>query len=80
MNLRFGRTCPELIVLTATVISAVNALVALGLVHLAGEYLAVINIGLASVLGVVARGLVPAEPPKSSSADGRAHHPEGGAI
>jgi hypothetical protein len=80
MNRRTGRACPELILLTATLISAVNALVALGLVHLASVHLAVVNIALASVLGVVARGLVPAEPPNATPADGRAHHPEGGST
>jgi hypothetical protein len=60
---RWCRPSPELIILTATVISALNALVALGIVPLSGAHLAVANIGLASVLGVVARGLVGSEPP-----------------
>src|SRR5215467_7152354 len=72
------RPSPELIILTATLISALNALVALDIVRLSGVHLAVINIGLASVLGVVARGLVATEPPDPASADCRAHHRERG--
>ncbi len=80
MSLRSVRACPELILLTATVISAANALVVLGLVHLASVHLAVVNVALASVLGVAGRGLVPAEPPTATRAHGRAHHPEGGST
>jgi hypothetical protein len=61
VNRRLAR--PELVVLTATAISAVNVLVVVGLVHLASLHLAVINVGLASVLGLIARELIPAEPP-----------------
>ena len=68
------RPSPELIILTVTVLSALNALVALDIVRLSGVHLAVVNIGLASVLGVVARGLVPAEPPDSGPAECRSHH------
>lgn len=75
---RWCRPSPELIILTATVISAVNALVALGVVRLSGIHLAVINIGLASVLGIVARGLVPSEPPDPLPAPCRAQHRERG--
>lgn len=77
---RWCRPSPELIILTATVISAVNALVALQIVRLSGIHLAVINIGLASVLGVVARGLVPSEPPEPQPAPGRAQHRERGSA
>ena len=75
---RWCRPSPELIILTATVISAVNALVALDVVRLSGIHLAVINIGLASVLGIVARGLVPSEPPDTLPAPCRAQHRERG--
>ena len=78
MNLRLRRPRPQLILLTVTLISAVNALVALGLVQIASMHLAVINVALASVLGVVARGLVPVEPPTAAQAECRAHQPEGG--
>jgi hypothetical protein len=63
---RWCRPSPELIILTATLISALNALVALDIVRLSGVHLAVVNIALASVLGVVARGLVPTEPPQDA--------------
>jgi hypothetical protein len=72
------RPSPELIILTATVISALNALVALDIVRLSGVHLAVVNIGLASVLGIVARGLVPSEPSDAFSADRRTHQRERG--
>ena len=62
VNLRLARVCPELVVLTATAISAVNVLVVLGVVHVASLHLAFVNVGLASVLGLVARGLLPSEP------------------
>jgi hypothetical protein len=65
------RACPELVVLTATAISAVNVVVALGLVHLASLHLAVINVGLASVLGLIARELVPAERAGRRPGEGR---------
>ncbi len=77
MSFRSGRASPRLILLTATVISAVNVLVVLGLVHLASVHLAVINVALASVVGVAARRLVPAEPPTAPPADGQTHHREG---
>jgi hypothetical protein len=80
MRSRLGTASPQLVVLTATAISAVNVLIALGLVHLATVHLAVVNIALASVLGVVARGLVPAEPPAPTPAPCRVHQPEGGSI
>lgn len=56
---RLFRPSAELIILTSTLLSAVNGLVVLDIVRLASEHLAIINIGLASVLGLVARGLVP---------------------
>lgn len=74
------RPSPELIILTATVISALNALVALEIVRLPAIHLAVLNIGLASVLGVVARGLVPSEPSEPFSAECRTHRPERGST
>ncbi|HYW23909.1 MAG TPA: hypothetical protein VE953_07060 [Terriglobales bacterium] len=78
---RWCRPSPQLIILTATLISALNALVALDLVRLSGVHLAVINIGLASVLGVVARGLVPSDPPDlPQSARGRAQQRERGST
>ncbi len=77
MSFRSGRACPRLILLTATVISAVNVLVVLGLVHPASVHLAVVNVALASVLAVAARGLVPSEPPTANPADGPTHHREG---
>lgn len=77
---RWCQPSPEQVILTATVISALNALVALGIVPLSGVHLAVINIGLATVLGLVARGLLPAEPPRSPSRERRAHHRERGST
>jgi ABC-type branched-subunit amino acid transport system permease subunit len=74
---RWLRPSPELIILTATLISALNALVALDIVRLSGVHLAVVNIGLASVLGIVARGLFPAGPPESFSAECRAQRERG---
>jgi hypothetical protein len=75
---RWCRPSPELILLTAAVISAFNALAALDIVRIAGVQLAVINIGLACVLGVVARGLLPAEPPDPRPASRRAQQRERG--
>jgi hypothetical protein len=77
---RWCRPSPELIILTATLISALNALVALDIVRLSGVHLAVVNIGLASVLGVVARGLVPSEPPEPPPAQCRAQQRERGST
>jgi hypothetical protein len=78
---RWCQPSPELILLTATVISATNALVALGIVPLAGVHLAVVNIGLATVLGLVARGLLPDEPPRPRPAERRLpHHRERGST
>jgi hypothetical protein len=77
MNFRLARAHPELILLAAAAISAVNVLVALGLVHMGSVPLAVINVGLASVIGILARELVPAELPKAAPAEGRAHEPLG---
>jgi hypothetical protein len=77
---RWCRPSPELIILTATLISALNALVALDIVRLSGVHLAVVNIGLASVLGVVARGLVPTEPPDTPPAKSRAQQRERGST
>ena len=74
------RPSPELIILTATLISTLNALVALDIVRLSGVHLAVVNIGLASVLGVVARGLVPSEPQDSLPATCRAQQRERGST
>lgn len=74
------RSSPELILLTATLISALNALAALDLVRPSGVHLAVANIGLASVLGLVARGLVPSEPPDSLPAPCRAQQRERGST
>lgn len=74
------RPSPELIILTATLISALNALVALDLVRLSGVQLAVANIGLASVLGFVGRGLVPSEPPEPLPAPSRAQQRERGST
>jgi len=72
---RWFRPSPELVILTATLISALNALIALDIVRLSGVHLAVVNIGLASVLGVIARGLVPAEPlDPHTPAECRAQH------
>jgi hypothetical protein len=71
MNARFSRASAEAVAVTAAVISVVNVLVALGLVHLASAHLAVVNIGLASVLGVVVRRLLPADAPRSQ-AEGQA--------
>jgi hypothetical protein len=76
---RWWRPSPELIILTATVLSALNALVALGILPLAGVHLAVVNVGLASVLGLVARGLLPAEP-RDVPAECRAHRAERGST
>jgi hypothetical protein len=80
MFARWLRAAPELILLTATLLSALNALVALDILHLDGLHLAVANIGLASVIGIVARGLVPSEPGESSSAERRAHRRERGST
>jgi hypothetical protein len=77
---RWWRPSPELIILTATAISALNALVALDIVRLSGVHLAVVNIGLASVLGVVARGLVASEPPAAPPATCRAQQRERGST
>jgi hypothetical protein len=77
MNFRLARAHPELILLTSTAISAVNVLVALGVVHMGSVPLAVSNVGLASVIGILARELVPAEPASAAPADGRAHEPLG---
>ena len=74
------RPSPELIILTATVISVLNALVALDLVRLSGVHLAVANIGLASVLGFVGRGLVRLEPPDPLPAPCRAQQRERGST
>jgi hypothetical protein len=74
------RPSPQLIILTATVISALNALFALDLVRLSGVHLAVANIGLASVLGVVGRGLVHSEPPDPLPAPCRAQQRERGST
>jgi hypothetical protein len=74
------RPSPELVILTATLISALNALVALDLVRLSGVPLAVANIGLASVLGFIGRGLVRTEPPDSMSAPRRAQQQERGST
>ena len=71
---------PELILLIATAISALNALAALRIVHLSGVQLAVANIGLASALAVVARGLLPSPPPDPLPASGRAQHRERGST
>jgi hypothetical protein len=60
MLTRLFRPSPELIVLTATALSAVNALVVLDIVHLASAHLAIVNVGLASVLGLTGRGMLPA--------------------
>lgn len=68
MVARLLRPSPELVILTATLISACNALVALDIVRLSGVRLAVVNIGLACVLGIVARGLFPADPPAAVGA------------
>jgi hypothetical protein len=76
MNLRLAR--PELVVLTATAISAVNVLVVLGVLHVAILHLAVINVGLASVLGLIARDLVPSEPLSGGAAEGGARRREEG--
>jgi hypothetical protein len=85
MLARLFRPSAELIVLTATLLSAVNALVVLDIVHLASAHLAIINIGLASVLGLVARGLVPTAPPAAAAprkavVDCRARRSEGGST
>jgi hypothetical protein len=77
---RLFRPSGELIVLTATVLSAVNALVVLEIVHMASAHLAIINIGLASVLGFVARGLVPPEPPAARPTGCRAQGSDGGSM
>jgi hypothetical protein len=77
---RWCRPSPELIILTATLISALNALVALDIVRLSGVHLAVVNIGLASVLGVVARGLLPSEPTDTPPAQCRAQQRERGST
>ena len=76
------RPSPELILLIATAISGFNALVAVGVLHLGAVHLAVVNVGFAFALGVVARGLVPAEPPAPADgpADRRAHQPERGST
>jgi hypothetical protein len=74
------RPSPELVILTATLISALNALVALDLVRLSGVHLAVANIGLASVLGFIGRGLVRTEPPDPLSAPRRARQHERGST
>lgn len=71
---------PELIILTATVISALNALAALEIVRLSAVHLAVANIGLACVLGIVARGLVSAEPTNDVAAEGRTQQRERGST
>lgn len=62
MIARWRLPSPEVVIVTATLTSAFNALVALGIVHLSSAHLAVVNIGLASVLGLAARRLVPAQP------------------
>ena len=72
-----ARRAPELIILTATVISALNALVALEIVRLSAVHLAVVNIGLACVLGIVARGLVSAEPTNDVAAECRTQRERG---
>jgi hypothetical protein len=77
---RLYRPSAELIVLTATALSVVNALVVLDIVHMTSAHLAIINIGLASVLGIVARGLVPSEPPEARPTECRAQGSEGGSI
>jgi hypothetical protein len=77
MNFSLARAHPELILLTATAISAVNVLVALGVAHVGSVPLAVINVSLASVIGILARELVPTEPPSAAPAEGRAHEPLG---
>ena len=74
------RPSPELIILTATLISVLNALVALDLVRLSGVHLAVANIGLASVLGFVGRGLVRSAPPDPLPAPRRAQQRERGST
>ena len=70
----------ELIIVTATAISAINALVVLDIVHLTSVHLAVINIGLACILGLVARGLVPAAPPAVRPPERRAQGSDGGSM
>jgi hypothetical protein len=74
------RPSAELVVVTATALSAVNGLVVLDIVHLASAHLAIINIGLASVLGLVARGLLPAEPRSARPSEHRAQGSEGGST
>lgn len=77
MNFRLARAHPELILLTAAAISAVNVLVALGMVHVGSVPLAVVNVSLASVIGILARELVPAEPSSAAPSEVRAHEPLG---
>jgi hypothetical protein len=82
MLTRLLRPSPELIALTATALSAVNALVVLDLVHLASAHLAIVNVGLASVLGLTARGMLPAPPPAAtpSECEARTQGSEGGST
>jgi hypothetical protein len=80
MSSRLPRARPELVVLTATAISAVNILVVLGLVHVASAHLAVINVGLACVIGLLARELVPSEPAGVAPEDLLAQDPQGGSA
>lgn len=75
INRRSIRPSPELVILIATAISALNALVALDILRLGPVHLAVANVGLATVLGFVGRGLLP-RVPADTPAERRAHRRE----
>ena len=70
----------ELIVLTATAVSGINALVVLDVIRLTSVHLAIINIGLACVIGLAARGLVPEAPPIARPTERRAQRSDGGSM
>lgn len=71
MKRMLSRSSPELILVTAAVISAVNVLVVLDVVRLASAHLGTVNIGLAGVLALLARGLVQARQAEDPAAGRR---------